>query len=177
MDTKELLEMLKSEEGQLNAVFACFGSAAQKAQYFERALAGFLLDYKKLTQKDIQLHEIDSDKRTLGMLLNSFKGKAKITDQEIVMLMETAVPNRNFLMHRYFLNREDKLSSKEGRMEMLSELVRLDTHFEIAALVTNAMRHAMTASISDSGKIEELEFDFTQVKSGREFPASWIRMT
>ena len=33
------LEMLKSEEGQLNAVFACFGSAAQHSQYFEAALA------------------------------------------------------------------------------------------------------------------------------------------
>ena len=39
------LEMLKSEEGQLNAVFACFGSAAQHAQFWctrtsRKSLAG-----------------------------------------------------------------------------------------------------------------------------------------
>ena len=34
----ESLRMLETEEGQNNAVFACFGSAAQHAQMFEEAL-------------------------------------------------------------------------------------------------------------------------------------------
>jgi len=38
----ESLDTLRSEEGQLNAVFA-FGSAAQHAQFFEEALGEFLL--------------------------------------------------------------------------------------------------------------------------------------
>ena len=41
----ESLKMLEPEEGQNNAVFACFGSAAQHAQMFEEALGNFLLAY------------------------------------------------------------------------------------------------------------------------------------
>ena len=43
----ESLRMLESEEGQSNAVFAIFGSAAQHSQLYESALAEFLIVYKQ----------------------------------------------------------------------------------------------------------------------------------
>ena len=46
--SSESLKMLESEEGQLNAVFACFGSAAQRAQLFEQSLSRFLAMYNKI---------------------------------------------------------------------------------------------------------------------------------
>jgi len=49
------LETLESEEGQLNAVFACFGSAAQHAQFFEEALGEFLLAYNKICNKSLTI--------------------------------------------------------------------------------------------------------------------------
>ena len=49
--TTESLRMLASKEGQINAVFACFGSAAQHSQFFEAALGEFLLVYNKICKK------------------------------------------------------------------------------------------------------------------------------
>ena len=46
--TGESLDMLKSEEGQKNAVFACFGSAAQHAQLLEAALSDFLVVWRQM---------------------------------------------------------------------------------------------------------------------------------
>ena len=39
--TCESLRMLESEEGQTNAIFACFGSAVQHSQLFEQGLDRF----------------------------------------------------------------------------------------------------------------------------------------
>src|SRR5450432_1130781 len=72
-DLAEFLEMLKTKVGQNTAVFACFGSAAQHAQHFEVALAGFLSDYNKIAVKGISLQDLEGldqqlAKKTLGAL-------------------------------------------------------------------------------------------------------------
>lgn len=51
--SEESLNMLKTAEGQSNAVFACFGSAAQHCQHFEKALADFLILYNKATNQSL----------------------------------------------------------------------------------------------------------------------------
>src|SRR5262245_10449998 len=52
-DLDESLQMLRTRVGQVNAVFACFGSAAQHAQHFEAALAEFLSYYTQLTKRGV----------------------------------------------------------------------------------------------------------------------------
>jgi hypothetical protein len=53
VDLDKSLEMLKTGVGQINAVFACFSSAARHAQHFEAALAEFLSDYNKVSKQTI----------------------------------------------------------------------------------------------------------------------------
>ena len=42
--SSESLKMLESKKGQLNAVFACYGSAAQHGQLLEEALARLIAE-------------------------------------------------------------------------------------------------------------------------------------
>ena len=58
--TSESLRMLESEEGQLNAVFACFGSAAQHSQYYEAALEEFLVVYNETFKKSLTLQDLEA---------------------------------------------------------------------------------------------------------------------
>ena len=101
------LEMLNSEEGQLNAVFACFGSAAKHAQFFEAALSEFLLVYNRLLKKsltlaDLEVVETSLHKKTMGALLTEFRKHVKISDDVVSTSLSDAVQKRNFLIHRYF---------------------------------------------------------------------------
>jgi len=52
--------MLKTDEGETNAVFSCFGAAAQHAQIFEEGLAKFLVVYNLLAAKAVTLEDLES---------------------------------------------------------------------------------------------------------------------
>lgn len=100
-DLDESLQMLKTRAGQVNAVFACFGSAAQHAQHFEAALADFLSEYNKLTKRGVSLEEFEAldqklQKKTLGTLLREFSKYVTIQDPNVVRCDErrTAVANQ-----------------------------------------------------------------------------------
>src|SRR3954454_3936065 len=69
--TSESLRMLESAEGQTNAVFACYGSAAQRAQNFEDGLARFLLVYNRITKESLRLEDLEAGlhKLTMGRLI------------------------------------------------------------------------------------------------------------
>lgn len=100
-DLDESLLMLKTRAGQVNAVFACFGSAAQRAQHFEAALAEFLLEYNKLTRRTIMPEEFEQldqklQKRTLGALLREFSKHVRISDNKVVGFLETALEKGTF---------------------------------------------------------------------------------
>jgi hypothetical protein len=145
--------MLKTRAGQVNAVFACFGSAAQHAQHFEAALAEFLSEYNKLTKRAVSLEEFAAldqklQKKTFGTLLREFSKYVTIQDLNVVRLLEVALEKRNFLMHHFFRERDGKLRLEEDRMGLLSELTGIDHFLEQAATITRAMRIAMLREIS-----------------------------
>jgi len=156
----ESLDMLKSEEGQLNAVFACFGSAAQHAQFFEEALADFLLAYnqacnKSLSVADLEAVDMKLRKKTMGTLLVDFKKYAKISDNNVIKYMDTALVNRNFLMHRFFLERGDYFKTEAGRMGLLKELVGIEQQLRAATSVTNGIRIALRNAMDAKRRGEE----------------------
>ena len=163
-DVDASLQMLKTSAGQVNAVFALFGSAAQHAQHFEAALADFLSEYKKLTNRGGRLRDFEAldqnlQKKTLGTLLREFSKYVTIQDPNVVGFLEMALEKRNFLMHHFFLAREGKLRLEKDRMELLSELTGIDNLLEQAATITRAMRIAMLRVISsrelDGGSKED----------------------
>jgi hypothetical protein len=156
-DLDESLQMLYTRAGQVNAVFACFGSAAQRAQHFELAFAEFLLDYNRITKRAVTLHDLETldqrlRKRTLGTLLREFSKYVTIQDSKVVDFLETALEKRNFLMHHFFREREGKLRLQTDRMDLLSELTGIDHLLENAGTLIRAMRIAVSRATSGHGQ-------------------------
>ena len=153
-------EMLKTEEGQLNAVYACFGAAAQHAQHFEVALAEFLVTYNTVAKNKLTVPELDTlherlGKRTMGVLLRELKKYVTIDHSGVDDCLEQALEARNFLMHRYFREREQGLSSESTRLEMMTELVHIGDTQETAATFVRAMRIAFSRALENGVHQEE----------------------
>ena len=146
--SNESLKMLESKEGQLNAVFACYGSAAQHCQYYEAALEEFLIVYNKISKKSLSLRDLETietklRKKTIGALLQEFRNYVTVNDDKIEQSLHNALEKRNFLIHGFFRQREGKFRSKEGRIEMLAELIDIEKELKRATDVVNGMRVAL----------------------------------
>ena len=153
--TKKSLEMLESEEGQLNAVFACYGSAAQHGQFFEEALSDLLLAYNRLVKNPLSLDDLRSvesklHKMTMGALLKELQKHVEIEAAWVSDLLNIALNNRNFLIHKYFLKRQAQFRTEAGRVEMLRELLSIQDALEKATSMTNGMRIALGRALGDN---------------------------
>ena len=143
----ESLKMLESEEGQLNAVFACFGSAVQHAQLFEQGLTRFLVMYNRIASDSVSVDDI-GQKLTMGQLLKRVGQHVTIEDNSVEEAFSAAVVERNSLIHRFFLERDSQFKSTEGRLGLLSELVGIEKNLDRCRVMINAMRIAMCRSLS-----------------------------
>lgn len=152
-DTQESLNMLKSEEGQLNAVFACHGSATQNGQLFEESLNGLLDRVNKICDQNFSLTNLQTDrikKKTIGQLLNSLDKYVTFDNAKVRSLLTDACEQRNFLIHRYFLDRRDKFKTHFGRMEMLQELITIQANIKKAASITGGICVAIDKTLNSS---------------------------
>ena len=135
------LSMLESKEGQLNAVFACYGSAAQHGQFFEESVARLIVALNKLSGSEGRAEEME--KWTLGRLLNHFQEKfVNEIDEWVPEYLEEGRKLRNFLIHDYFLKRKGKFGTRNGRMAMLKELSDIERHLKCGADLMNGLRVA-----------------------------------
>ena len=113
--------MLESKEGQLNAIFACYGSAAQHGQFFEESVATLIVALNEISGSEEWAEKIE--KWTLGQLLNHSQEKfVNEIDEWVPVYLEEGRQLRNFLIHDYFLKREGKFGTRNGRMAVLKEL-------------------------------------------------------
>ena len=144
--TSESLRMLDSEEGQLNAVFACFGSAVQHAQLFEQSLTRFLMMYNKISSDSASIEDIGR-KMTMGELLRKVRKYVAITDDAIEERFSTAVEQRNYLSHRFFLECSSALESTEGRLQLIYYLTRVERILDRSRVTVNSMRIAMCRTV------------------------------
>ena len=86
-------------------------------------------------------------KKTMGALLKDFRKHVKINDDAISASLSHALLKRNFLIHRYFRERQDKFGTEQGRMEMLAELVAIENAMRKMTDVTNGMRVALCEAL------------------------------
>lgn len=147
-------DTLKTEEGQLNAVFACFGTAAQHAQHFEAALGEFLLLFNKLSNRQLTTDAFDAldqklQKQTMGALLREFRKYVKVNNTDVERCLESALESRNFLMHHYFRERESNFGVERERMAILAELVQIGNSLEQATALVGGMRIACSRAASN----------------------------
>ena len=152
--TSESLKMLESKEGQLNAVFACFGSAAQHGQILEATLDELIRSLDSLAGQASPLAGLLDGasnahrravrrKQTIGQLIGELKKRVTISDEWVWETLETALEQRNFLIHRYFLERADRFDSHSGRIRMLKELALIEGALNKATRITSGMRVAV----------------------------------
>ena len=144
--TDESVRMLRSKEGQLNAVFACFGSTVQHAQMFEQGLTRFLMMYNKVSADSVSVDDIGK-KMTMGQLLYKIGQHVTVNDYSVEERFSTGLADRNYLIHRFFLEQDLQFASTKGRMQLLSELVKIETNLEHCCVTINAMRIAMCRTI------------------------------
>ena len=136
------LSMLQSEEGQLNAVFACYGSAAQHGQFFEESVTRLIIALNEMSGSEGEAEKME--KWTLGRLLNHFQGKfVNEIDEWVPEHLEEGRRLRNLLIHDYFLKRDGKLSTRNGRMAVLKELLHIERHLKRGADSLNGLRVAV----------------------------------
>jgi hypothetical protein len=154
--TEESLKMLETDEGQSNAVFACYGSAAQHAQLFERGLVKFLMVYNEISSETLSADDFQKirkglGKATMGRLIQNLLKHVSFPESHVPDTFGKALECRNFLMHYFFLERQQKFTTAEGRFELLGELVSIEQTLDAGRVVINAMRIALceTAGIED----------------------------
>ncbi|HEY4354685.1 MAG TPA: hypothetical protein VGN16_02980 [Acidobacteriaceae bacterium] len=151
--TEESLRMLKTAEGQSNAIFACFGSAAQRAQNFEDGVAKFLVVYNQatndsLTSEDLESRNDELSRKTMGQLLHRLKKVVTFPDDTYTDYFLEALGRRNFLMHKYFLERNHMFATEASRFEALAELATMENVFNRARIAINAMRIALCETLN-----------------------------
>ena len=155
------LEMLESEEGQLNAVFACYGSAAQHGQLFEEALLKLVVLLNECLGIDGAAAAIQ--KKTIGQLLKLFEKKfVEEMDDWVSEFLDETKRRRNFLIHDYFLKRSDDMGIETGRLEMLRELLDIQAQLRRGAGLVNGLRVAIEAARNgEPPRNDESEVVFT----------------
>jgi hypothetical protein len=149
----ESLKMLETAEGQSNAIFACYGSAAQRAQNFENGVEKFLVVYNQITKdamttEDLESRNADLNKKTMGQLLYKLKTIVSFPGETYTDYFREALNQRNFLMHKYFLERTHMFATEESRFAALKELTQMEAIFDRARIAINAMRIALCRTLN-----------------------------
>ena len=140
--SEQSLKMLESEEGQFNAVFACYGSAARHGQLFEDSLSKLLGLPNGL--KGVDDPDAGLDKKTIGQLLRLFRTKfVEKIDDWVPEFLDEARQRRNFLIHEYFLRRSDEMGGAGGRFAILRELIGIEAHLRRGTELVNGLRVAI----------------------------------
>lgn len=154
--SSESLNMLKSKEGQMNAIFALYGSAARHGQLLEHALGELILSLNRisgstLSPADLKSQEEKIQKKTIGQLLREFDKHISKIDKPVRESLQVALKKRNFLIHHYFLERDGGFSRRPGRTKMMGELVGIERTLKNAAAISRAMRSALAEQL-DGGR-------------------------
>ncbi len=139
--SKESLKMLESEEGQLNAVYSLYGSAASQGQFLEDAVRRLLTE--------VPGGSPPSDRVGLKRLIDELGKRITVDDERVWESFHTAREVRNYLIHNYFRDKEHKFQTEEGRMEMLMELVLIETPIRRAKELINGMRFRIDEALKN----------------------------
>ena len=133
-------------QNQLNAVFACFGSAVRHSQLFEEELERFLTAYNLVTSDSVTVEDMRSGK-SIGVVvsrLRRYVGKQEKNDYfRIMKLLSTTLRERELLLHKFFLNREARFHSHMGRRRLIAELQRIEHNLDRSRLALNSMESAL----------------------------------
>ena len=84
---------------------------------------------------------------TMGYLIKQVRHRVRFDDDLIEEGFSIALDKRNYLIHRFFLERNGEFKSTEGRLRLLSELVAIEQVLDRCRVMVNAMRIAMCRTL------------------------------
>jgi len=127
-------------------------SWARHAQLFEEGLAKFLIVYNRITKDSLRIEDFDATedrirRKTMGQLINELSKHVSFPNNEVPGYFDEALKKRNFLMHRFFLERESGMSTQDERLGLISEILIIQDEFDRARIMINAMRIAMAKTL------------------------------
>ena len=107
-------------------IYQEMGAAVQDSQRLElyiSLIVTLLIDLGQESLSDQEFHGWmeNLSSQTLGRLIEEIKKKVGFTD-DAVQTLRQALKARNFLMHRFYHARADRLLSAHGRSEALREI-------------------------------------------------------
>ena len=143
--------MLESEEGQINAIYAVYGSTAAEGQFLEDAIRRLLIRICKGTAP--------SEREGLNSLINRLQKLITVDgDNEVFWnSLHLARKVRNEVIHRFFENKKCKMASADGRMEMLKELTLLAIPIQRAKELLNGMNVAYERACEGKQELDDDE--------------------
>lgn len=144
-------------------VFAHFGLAAYHAQCFEMELKNIFLLLLRANNRSLSIPLLEQceavlDKQTLGTLLRDIR-KVVSFDDDCVVAVESALTNRNRLMHGFYERHAIDLLSHTGRDTMIHELETYSTSFETADTVARSVSGAIGKSLGITDEFLQSELE------------------
>jgi hypothetical protein len=132
-------------------VFAHFGLAAYHAQSFEMELKTIFLLLLRANNRSLSVTALEQcedgiDKQTLGRLIRDIR-KVVSFDDASVTLIESALENRNRLMHGFYERHATDFLSQTGRETIIRELENYLDSFDLADTVARCVSGAIGKSL------------------------------
>jgi hypothetical protein len=152
------LSEVKDEHDE-TTVYMFFGAAAYYAQFFEESLADFFVMYRKLVNRALLEHEVETleatlHRQTMGTLLKHLRTQFTIEDTEIDDVLSLALKKRNYLLHNFFRVRVPDFPNPEKRPEIIGELIETGLLLKKAMVtvrgLTAGMKRALRAASEES---------------------------
>ncbi len=115
-------------EALLRDVFTHYGHAAYWGQVLEDALIQALVFIARLKDRSLTEEQLQAlaqaeykKKKTIGVLIKEVRTAIRATEP-IEVIVDQALQQRNYLIHRFFRGREEQIRSIEGMRGMVDEL-------------------------------------------------------
>ena len=150
------LEMLDSEEGQRNAIYALYGNAVAECQFLEDAVRGLVTRVYGGTAPP--------PREGLKNLVVRLNRRVTLDDEKVWSAIHGARKVRNQLVHRFWRNKERKMATTEGRLEVLMELKCRTIPIERSKRLLNGISFAFDRITKKKGMLaadEEIEISIS----------------
>lgn len=164
----------ENEDGKIKLVYAYFGLAIYFSNCLEETLSQMIWLYKtfnsktKITSIGEIIDSVENSKKTLGNLLNEIYTfyEVKIEHKEE---LNKILKSRNYLIHKYFRDHNEKFYSELGMKEMIETFSDFkDDAKKIDEKMTKYFLHYKLKLGFDDKKITELMEEMKQKEIERE---------
>lgn len=156
-------EVPEPEDSDPKEVYAFFGLCAFHAQVLEQGLINLVVGLK--TRGLTQITEVDiikafdrMQRKTLGILLNDIRKRIDVP-REIDDALSTALEDRNYLIHRFFVHHDVDFLSIPGCIDMIEELRKIDFRFQETDRLVDSITLPLWADLGITQEIIESEIE------------------